>query len=135
MKGLGSGSELYLSNHCTFHSLQWRDENSKIIVMKWWICDENNRLFSIWNFSKKLFKKVKVCTFLWRKFYRLNIFKKIMNFWIKIVSKNKEIATNRLKLKMRWIVSFHCDEFSLQEFFSLQWIHCLLTSIVLTVPI
>ena len=26
-----------------------------------------------------------------------------------------------------WMIPFHCDEFSLQRFFSLRWIHCLLT--------
>ena len=34
---------------------------------------------------------------------------------------------------MRWIFPFHCDEFSLQRFFSLRWIHCLLASILRTI--
>ena len=31
---------------------------------------------------------------------------------------------------MQWMFPFHCDEFSLQGFFSLRWIHCFLAGVV-----
>ena len=50
-------------------------------------------------------------------------------FWTKNCEKIQKIAKTRLKLIMQWIFPLHCDEFSLQRFFSLRWIHCLLASV------
>ena len=107
------------------------------IAMKSWKfknhCNENKRIFrrckfpKNWNFSKTLFEKNwNYVLSLKRKLKKLKMFQNIHNFLNKKVSKNKKLAKYRLKLKMRWI--FH----SLQEFFSLRWNDCLLTSIVLT---
>ena len=125
---------LVKSLHFSFIAMKrWKFKNhcDKAMNLRWKLKD----FFQVENWLKieisvKNCQKIEIFYFLLKKIQKMNFFfKKIKVFLTKNCQKLKKIAKNRLKLKMRWIFPFHCDEFSLQEFFSLRWIHCLLTCV------
>ena len=61
--------------------------------------------------------------FYWNIFYGVQ-------FWVQMEQIQKKIARIVISFSLQRMVTFNCDGFSLQRFFSLRWIHCLLTSLV-----
>ena len=126
--GIQSSSlQLYWLIHCTFFSLRWSNGNFEIIAMNAMNLRWKKDFFQVENLLKiEILKKItkKVFFFLKSRF-----------FWTKNCEKIQKIAKIRLKLIMRWIFPLHCDEFSLQRFFSLRWIHCLLAGVIRKHPI